>query len=217
MVTYEQAVVDESLRQPYLDQFFVRHPSLFVDAVQYDPDGLSLARWVDEQFHAGKVSEHTLKDLRHCIFGEVVACVPKVDEWFGLSLYKLPIFVQPSLFEQYTEDGVRSVLAHHEYVHAEDFYKGVMLGEHRINWASLRTVDSRILGLFFEVRAYVPQLDDAARNPGIRRCGERSSEESYRRICVNVCAHRNLLLDIKPRNVLEEAIVEEMRLVQVKV
>ena len=162
-VTFEQARVDKSLRQPYCDQFLAEHPHLFVERVVYDPAQAHFRGWVDGLLAKGLLSKRAHAEA---MYG-VLSVVPEMFvPWAHIEQMgkgeKVPVFVSHLPFDCYTVDGFENTLRNHEYVHAVDFCQGIVVGNERLDHANYGQVFPTIAISFVEMRACASELQGAA-------------------------------------------------------
>ena len=163
MVTFDQARVDESLRQQYLDECFAGNFPMFATNLLYmSTDGRPWKEWLGDVHAVGRISEGFYSSAQNnpfvYFFKMFVPCLR--EEWGeGRSL---PIFVNPQAFDGLTADGLDNVVVH-EGIHLADYALGVPLLDGSRLTAEDRDIRTEVILPYLEMRAYDGQLRDHLR------------------------------------------------------
>ncbi|MDO8556173.1 MAG: hypothetical protein Q7R96_03300 [Nanoarchaeota archaeon] len=163
MITFDQAVVDESLRQRYLDVLFERKTLPYAAGFVYMGESISPAiDWLCDLQDAGRISNDRRRMISEHLRSYVansLMFVLNMPEETG-SGNKLPIFVNGKAFRCLTRGGLENALFH-ERVHLDDFTLGVpLIDGSRMTGEDVFGVNQVLLTCYLEMRAHEEQLLD---------------------------------------------------------
>lgn len=199
-ISYDNAIKNVSLRQGYIDQHFGRSLPYFVSNVVYDPDNRRAINHLESFLSEDYIDEEMLvmmkKDLSESI--SITTHLMRIflsSEIFGKKI-KQPIFVTRRAFEKYNEREFRKALEDHEFIHAEDLFYGVRIGDVLINFENSHNLQQNTINAVFDLRALHNQMKVSALK------GE-EPDEIFLQAMRGFVIYYQMLKDVKPQNDLE--------------
>jgi hypothetical protein len=159
---YRKAVKDESLRQKFLDKFFIKNKIKTIPGIVYDDDYTKSFGFFDKQVEKGRMRKRDIKSLKESLKSK--------DELHALAFFARgamgrgsnnPVFVRPEMFLFSYEDFV-SIVADHEYIHVKNAQQGIKLKEgFEISYLNSDHFNDDIILKIDESIAYCNQLSKA--------------------------------------------------------
>ena len=185
-----------------LANYFTRHPSPAVSELVYVRNSEEVLTWIQKNGLEEKVRKTDMEEIKYSTLSTYFAFVLSVPESYGRNIPS-PIFIFPFTLKCFTEIGMDVLLRGHEYVHAQDFFAGILLQD-----GSLFPYDNPLYSLVLEMRALTSELSMQRAISGKCRRNELSQRGELDLVCKTLRAYKESLARSRRGVVLDSMVIQ---------